>query len=288
MKLILIANCHVQPLAYLLELNPKIDAVIQIPLHLVGTEHYLRPIKIIEESRDEYVVLQFPEQLEKINFTDSARLRFKNILSFTNIYFTGYHPDCCYLGGMGCRVVSPLGDYHSKLCYLAFAKGYNASECLNLFRPDVFERLGYYDEWKKSSHDLLQRDKNIDIKFAETFLTLSEKFLTLLTFNHPTALSFLKLSELIITSIGLQNLSLAEEAYPNFLYSNAVWPIYPGLNIIGDVSDRANYNFKSPDNIGKKIYSLGEFIVKSYANYTSVSLEKINKPYFHDLLIDRI
>ena len=120
------------------------------------------------------------------------------------------------------------------------------------------------------------------------FWKLSEQSLTLLTFNHPTAIMFIKLSELIIASLGLENVQLAAEAYPNFLYSNAYWPTYPGLNIRGGINPQANFIFKSPDNMGKRILNLEEFIAKSYANYKSFPSDKVIKPHFYDFLIDRI
>jgi len=288
MKIIIIANCHVQPIAYLLELNRLVHEVITLPIHLSGSEQFIKSIQKIESSDDEYVVLQFIGLVEKVDFTNSARARFIKILTFTNLYFTGYHPDCCYVGGMGVRVPSPLGDYHSKLCYLSFAKGYSVDKCCKLFREDVFESLGYNTEWDKSSQELLHRDFNVDIRFATDFLKLSESVLTLLTINHPTALVFFRLVEMIASKLMLDVTPIPIDACPNFLYSNAVWPVYPA-NCKFIASDKSiDFKFKSPDNIRKKIYSLEEFVAASYLSYAEISLEKMQKPYFQDMLIDEI
>ena len=288
MNIIVIANCHVQPLAYLLGLHPAIGEVISIPVHLIGTEHYDKPVKKIEEASLEFYVLQFPGLVDGIIFSKDARLKFKKIINITNIYFMGFHPDCCYIGGMGVRVVSPLGDYHSKLCYLSFIKGYTVEKCFELFNGGVFEVLGYNKQWEDSSNDLLRRDDGMEVKFAGEFLHLSEDLLTLLTFNHPTTLVFYKFVEKITDYLGLGRIPIPIEAAPNFLYNNAVWPVYSDLKFLGGAVSFNGYYFKSPDSSGRGILSLQQFIDSSYASYAKIGIENINKPYFHDFLLERV
>ena len=220
MNIVIIANCQVQPLAYLLEMHPDIQSVIQIPLHLKGPEHYNNPIKIIEESEKRFTVLQFPESIDGMGFTESAKAKFDRVVNFTNIYFTGLHPDATYIGGMGKRFLSPVGDYHSRITYLAYSKGLTIEACIQKFSSETYDKLGYYGQWDSSSIELINRDAKNDVKFAEEFLEITSKNLTLLTFNHPTSLVFNKLGNRLLNFIGLKEITLPIESQPNFLATN--------------------------------------------------------------------
>ena len=288
MNIVIIANCQVQPLAYLLEMHPDIQSVIQIPLHLKGTEHYNNPIKIIEESEKRFTVLQFPESIDGMGFTESAKAKFDRVVNFTNIYFTGLHPDATYIGGMGKRFLSPVGDYHSRITYLAYSKGLTIEACIQKFSSETYDKLGYYGQWDSSSIELINRDAKNDVKFAEEFLEITSKNLTLLTFNHPTSLVFNKLGNRLLNFIGLKEITLPIESQPNFLATNAFWPVYDNLNLSTRIDYKTSFYFKSADSFGKNIYTLNDFVRKSYENYDAFGVDNIVKPYFFESQKDLI
>jgi hypothetical protein len=272
----------VQPLAYLLEMHPDIQSVIQIPVHLKGTEHYSNPIKMIEESEKCFTVLQFPESIDGLGFTEAAKAKFDRVVNFTNIYFTGLHPDATYIGGMGKRFLSPVGDYHSRITYLAYSRGLGVEACVKKFSSETYEKLGYYSQWDSSSLELINRDAKNDVKFAEEFLEITSRNLTLLTFNHPTSLVFNKLANRLLNFIGLKEITLPIESQPNFLATNAFWPVYENLDLSRKVSYKTPFIFKSADSFGKKIFNLDRFVSTSYDLYQNYGLENIIKPYFYE------
>ena len=288
MNIVVIANCHVQPLSYLLELSPDVNSVTQLPLHLKGTEHYSNPIKKIEESRDRYTVFHFPGALEGIEFSQQALERFDRKISFTNIYFTGLHPDATYLGGMGKRFLSPVGDYHSRIVYLSFVKNLLINECLEKFSPGTYLDLGYYKQWNLSAEELLARDLVCDIQFAKEFLKLTTTNLTLLTFNHPTPIVFNALANKMLNFLNLSGLTIPIESQPNFLATNSFWPIYDNLNLMEKLSYKTPFLFKVADSFGKKILTLEQFVAESYNMYTKFGVENIEKPYFYESQKDLI
>ena len=288
MNLVVIANCHVQPLSYLLELSPDINSVTQIPLHLKGTEHYYNPIKKIENSRDRYTVFHFPGALENIEFSQQTLDRFDRKISFTNIYFTGLHPDATYIGGMGKRFLSPIGDYHSRIIYLSFVKNLSINDCLKKFSPETYLNLGYYKQWNISADELFTRDLACDIKFAEDFLQLVTNNLSLLTFNHPTPVIFNALANKMLNFLNLSSLGIPIESQPNFLATNSFWPIYDKLNLENKLNYTTPFLFKAADTFGKKILSLEQFVTESYNMYTKFGVENIEKPFFYESQKDLI
>ena len=82
--------------------------------------------------------------------------RFAN---YTNIYFSGLHPDLTYFGGFGQRVTSPLGDYHSRIILACFFQGRSVRECLAAFNGGVYEKLGYFLQFEHSLAELARRGR---------------------------------------------------------------------------------------------------------------------------------
>jgi hypothetical protein len=77
-------------------------------------------------------------------------------------------------------------------------------------------------------------------------------------------------------------IALPIEAQPNFLATNAFWPVYNNLNLSSRIGYKTPFIFKSADSFGKKIFSLEQFVAKSYDLYESYGVENIIKPYFYE------
>ena len=277
MKIIIIGNCQIQPLAHGLELHPGVEEVIQIPLHLKGREFYTKPIDLINNSADTYTVLAFNNSLSDIDFTLSTQSRFSKVLTFTNIFFRGLHPDLIYLGGMGDRLLSPLGDYHSLICAVSFLKGLNIDQCRERFNQETYEKLGFFSEWDISANELLKRDELSDIKFAAEFLNMAKVEPVLFTVNHPMAKPFLMLLNKIVMRLELEPISFPEQYFYNYLSNNSWWPVYPEVANKFDLQYKTSMTFKSPDHIKRETYNLDMFISKSYNIYEQYGKDKIIK-----------
>jgi len=277
MKIIIIGNCQIQPLADGLLLHPGVEEVIPIPLHLKGREFYTKPIDLINNSADTYTVLAFNNALSDLDFTPSTQSRFSRVLTFTNIFFRGLHPDLIYLGGMGDRLKSPVGDYHSLICAMSFLKGLNIDQCKERFNQEIYEKLGFFSEWDISAKELLKRDELTDIKFAAEFLDMAKVEPVLFTANHPMAKPFLKLLNKIAIRLELEPISFPEQYYNNYLSNNTWWPVYPEVANKFDLQYKTPMTFKSPDNINRKTFSLDMFISKSYDIYEQYGKDKVIK-----------
>ena len=81
--------------------------------------------------------------------TKDLRLSIKQLLIIHNIYFQGYQPDCVYIGPMGARIKSPIGDYHSQTIFDQWSADRSVDDCimeLDNYDPEhvlqVFEASG--------------------------------------------------------------------------------------------------------------------------------------------------
>jgi hypothetical protein len=275
MNIIIIGNCQIQSIANGLELSNEVDEVVQFPIHLKGNRVFSEALDYVNVSEKEWIVLTFRDLLDEINFSEVIKSKFKKIITFTNIYFTGLFPDQIYLGGMGDRLISAAGDYHSLICALSFLKGLNIDSCIKKYNDEVYSSLGYYDYWRVSKEELLNRDALLDIKFAQIFLEMASKTPVLHTFNHPTAEVLLTLVNLILNHIGLEKISFPSNFFYSHLASNTWWPVYPEIAKKFGIQYSTGMFFKSPDHIKRKIYNLNEFVGLTYKKYEDYGREKI-------------
>lgn len=279
MNILVIANCHLQPICEGLKSHPQVNNVLYIPIHLRNTSHFIQAIENINNSNlDGFTILQFEGMLEQIEFGDIIRKRANKIYSFTNIYFSGLHPDLTYIGGRGKRILSPLGDYHSKLCFISYLKGLTVSECAALFGETTYEKLDYFNEWKVSSDELLSRDSSLDVKFADEFLNLVKLEPSLYTVNHPMGSVFSRLLNLIFLKLDIEAIEFPPQYYPNFLATNAWWPVYPEIASYHRISYSTPLLFRAADGMGSKLYGLNEFIALSYKSYFDQQIKYIDLP----------
>lgn len=279
MNIIVIANCHVQPIREGLALSSEVDETFSVPIHLINTVHYFEAIeKIKNASKKRFIVLQFNGLLEKAALGDEIMSRVDRVLSFTNIHFSGLHPDITYLGGMGSRVVSALGDYHSKICLLAFKKGYSIDQCEKLFNHSTYHRLDFYNEWNVSERELLNRDTLLDIKFAQEFLIMSRSENTLYTFNHPLGFVFHRFLEKIYQALDIQFPKFPNSFFYNFLANDVWWPVYPEISEFHQSTKSMSMSFKAPDHLGGKLYNLNQFISSCYRLYDQQAIHSLDLP----------
>lgn len=289
MNIIVIANCHVQPIRDGLALSSEIDEVFSIPVHLANTVHYTNAIEQIKKSQKEkFTVLQFGGLLESASLDPEIVLRIDRVVSFTNIYFTGLHPDMTYFGGMGKRISSPLGDYHSKICLLAFKKGLSIDQCEKLFNDSTYRQLDFYTEWTESEAELRKRDDHLDIKFADDFFQMTRRESTLYTFNHPLGIVFSRFLEKIYKYFDLTPSNFPDSYFYNYLSHNAWWPVYPEINEFHKLKNMMPVNFKAPDHLSRKFYNLTEFISSSYRLYTEQGVGEIDLPLKLSGYLERI
>jgi hypothetical protein len=289
MNIIVIANCHVDPICERLALSPEVDGVFPLPIHVINTDVYRKALERIKNSiNHNFTVLQFDGLLEKTGLDEQTLARVDRVLTFTNIYFTGLHPDLTYMGDRGKRVYSPIGDYHSKICVLSFVKGYSLEQCENLFNAKAYEELGFFEEWNKSHNNLYQRDLSLDIKFAGQFMEMVKNEPTLYSINHPLVAVFTQLINQIFVALEVEFPKFPDVFFFNHLASDAWWPVYSEINEFHSLKQSMSMSFKSPNHRGKNFYNLNQFISASYKLYTEQAVTETLLPPSLANYLDRI
>lgn len=273
MKVIVIANCQVLPLVKGLGFMTDVETALGLPIHLFETNHFDKPKENFEAlmKEDEPIILTFNNS-EKFGEFETGKLKhtFKNVITITNIYFSGLHPDITYIGDMRGRISSPIGDYHSKIVIHSYMTGKSVNDCMLLFNGINYEKLGLYSEYADSASLLLERDKENDIAFGKYFMTLLKERPSLYTVNHPTPYIFQEYLCVIADHLGIRAQRLPIEMLPNYLANSAWWPVYPEIAEHHNLNYQMPMLFKQPEAMGGKIIGLKEFVVHSYDLYNKL------------------
>jgi hypothetical protein len=132
--------------------------------------------------------------------------------------------------------------------------------------------------WESSSNELRERDKQVDIKFGEDFLSMTKCEPTLFTINHPVGIVFDKLVKKITHSIGISSSNYPSSFFYNYLASNSWWPLYPEILDYHNLSYANSMLFKSPDNLKRKFYTLNQFVTASYMAYKDQNVDSSQLP----------
>jgi hypothetical protein len=175
------------------------------------------------------------------------------VVTISNIYFAGLHPDLCYIAGPGDQVVQgPLGDYHSRLALYAFLKNMSETAAASLFRNDVYEGLGYYHTYATSLTELVRRDAGVDVPVTVQLPGLLRRFLAFYSVNHPTSAVFVHYARQIVDYLARKGLGRASGVplSPMFnegtLAHSTIFPIYPEIARRHGIPMFGSYAFKPP------------------------------------------
>ena len=119
MKIAIIANCQTQAISNYMRIISGCSEIVNVPAHLLGTEQYNKALTNLKEIVNDENAVIFTFNLGE-RFGEISTLKLKavakaKVFTITNLFFSGFHPDITYLGSMGKRILSPLGDYHSKI-----------------------------------------------------------------------------------------------------------------------------------------------------------------------------
>lgn len=195
--------------------------------------------------------------------TEELRKEYKNIFSITNFHFNGLFPDIRYYNELDDRLLSPLHDYNSRIIFDGFVNNKSIKDVLLDFNQQKYEEYGYFSAYEKSHSVLLQRDKYVDIKFAEEFLDRANEANILFSINHPTDMVMDAYARKIAEFFDIKiNISYPTDMYVNFLSHNC-------NAIYREIAEYHHIKYKYIDRyiVDNVIYSIEEIIEASYKQY---------------------
>jgi hypothetical protein len=276
----IVANCHCLPLADAFALCvPSADTDF-IDVNFANTPDMLARTALLASAPDGQIIYTQPisDRFAELG-TDALRQRLGSagVITFTNIHFSGMHPDTTYLGKMGARLQSFFGDYHSKLVLFCYVSGRSIGDCVGMFKGTIYQKLGYLDAFRQSSEELLGREKGIDVQFAEPFLAMARRMPTLYTINHPTGPVFLALAEAMARYGGLPFARFDPSMFQNHLAVNYIWPVYDTIAEHNRLAFRSAPYFVTRSQRASRAFGLPEFVAGYYAAYEGAGTEAMRQ-----------
>ena len=276
-RIALVGNCQASALASVLYRikGVKIEAVVDV--NAEGSDAYNHSVHAV--AHNDIVDFCFSQSLSD-SFGDirSERLKKKyagRYRQYTNLYFTGYHPDLTYYGGRGVRLQSAMGDYNSKIALVGFLQGLSIEETALHFNHNTYEKLGYYEQFEASRDELIRRDEANDVRFAEEFFEIAKRSLPLYTVNHPTAAVLAPLAALIVEAVGQDRPHISTELVRNPLVEGSVWPVYPEVAAELELRYPGEMTFYPGFHEGCPPMTLRDFIAVTFERYDNFGRQNI-------------
>ncbi len=166
--------------------------------------------------------------------SDSLKEKLKEgvkIVSFPNLYFTGYHPQAFYLRDENGKKLSKPFDYHDKNILNFFKEGLKTAEILKKLESNSFySEKEIKDNIEKSFETLRIREKNTDIKVSSYIEAnmIGKKLFHV--FNHPTnEMLFFLLNEILSILDEVELNSDEKNIFKKEMLGQVQYPVYPSV-----------------------------------------------------------
>ena len=263
MRIIVLGNCQTRPLAKMLNYQKR-HIVHYVFVHTLNSEQIIG----LSAEMDNFDIIITQLLSEKYGDLATGMLEEKypdKIVKIHNLFFEGLQPDNVALPIPGPTVG------HSRIILWSFFHGKTIDECSQMFSRRWYEKIGFFNAWEYSMNNLLQREKNIDVPFANELEMILRERLSFFTYNHPTKFILLQYAQKISDFIGIRQQFLSDDCYVDYLLSETIWPVYEELAIYHQLSYKGSYVWGRG---GEQWMSLEEMIRLSYTTF-SKNFDKI-------------
>lgn len=285
----LIGNCQASALAAVLRRSKHIKCSNLVDVNLMGSQSYAGEVFSLYGCDNHVLSQSMSDEFNEVSWTKLTEKFREKLIGYTNIYFSGLHPDLTYFGKRGLRVVGPLGDYHSRIVLAGFLQGRSPDECRAAFGCKTYDSLGYFSHFVDSAAELKRRDETNQIKFSSHFVELTQSFLTMLSVNHPALITIVELARMMeaFFSDKCSVLTASVCSYP--LATGPVWPLYPEIREHNQLPYETAFLFYPQEGAGPAL-TLEEFVLASYASYEKQGRDVLasvdSNNYYADLPIN--
>lgn len=276
-RIALIGNCQSSALNSILYRVKNVKVVALVDVNAQGSEAYKHAEWTVRHSQDIDICFSQPmgDSFENISSSAMKKKYGDSFFQYTNLYFTGYHPDLMYYGARGLRVQSAMGDYNSRIGLIGYLKRLSVEDCLPLFCDKSYEKLDYYRKFNLSKEELLKRDSGNDVRFASEFFEIAQKRLPLYTVNHPTSHVLGPLAEVIVQATGQARPEIDIDGIRNPLVEGSIWPVYPEVARSLNLEYRGGTTFYPGFRDAFPPMTLREFLEMSFQRYDNLGYDEL-------------
>jgi hypothetical protein len=200
-KIAVVGNCQARPLALAVaQLVPSATISGIAIVHLVNdtqAEEYGSIFTDADIILAQRVVDNYPCTFVR---TSNLALAYgEKVVSWPNLYFSGYNPELFYLKGPDRRnATGPLGEYHVREIHQAWMQGKLVGETVALMSDAALHEKHYATAADESISELAKREEQTDVKISDWVLERRWQKQLFFTFNHPSNLAILKTARLLL------------------------------------------------------------------------------------------
>jgi hypothetical protein len=193
------------------------------------------------------------------------------LLTYNSVYTSAVFPDVCYIGSMGQRFSSPMGDYHSQLVVDKFLDGGSWRAAAASLRQGLAAEA-CRERFEASMQETRRREAAADIKMGDWLEDALRREAVMMTVNHPTSSVFNELAARVAERIGATAAVSAGNRLHNSLIQDVVWPVHDW------VGDALGLAYRTPQVFGRSATTmdLDTFCALSYEMYAQQGLTKSN------------
>jgi hypothetical protein len=168
-----------------------------------------------------------------LNIREAAPIaaRTGNGIAIPEIAFNAFHPDETSAHDGKSVLMGPMESLHSAIGIWAYNQGCTSREAARLFRPDVFEALGYMDCWDSSAAALAQRCLGTGIDYERLMRHIKRHTPFMTTVLHPRISVIAEIARQLAEKMGYVGNTAHDpiEHMINEPMRELIWPIYPGV-----------------------------------------------------------
>lgn len=185
------------------------------------------------------------------------------IVTVPTFYFSGYHPDTCYIENTeGRQLCSDYGPYQSVIGFSAYQAGLSVEDTLGLFRGDLYQDMGYHEEWDRQKALFLKSFRSHGIDLSDAFLSWVRGGRFMYSINHPRVQCLFDLAGEVARRLGEDPLPFSIPPQDS-LANGPIFPCYP--EIAEACGTRGDYLFKCAGR--NEVLTLPQFVRLSFEYY---------------------
>jgi hypothetical protein len=196
----------------------------------------------------------------------------KTVVDVPGFYFSGYHPDVCYVrSSKGDHVKTRFGAYHSVICLSAFLHGLSVEQTVKLYNAQTYAACGYFGEWDKQRNLLLATFAKAGLDIAAPMLRWSRGGCFMHTVNHPHVQCLFDVARVIAAKLDTRTVDFYRSPADS-LGNNSIYPCYPEIAENCGVTGSTLFKLNKKD----EVVDLAGFIELSFYTYSRHPREDLN------------